>query len=243
MSGIDIQGLTVQRGGRHIVRDASINIKPGQVTALLGPNGAGKSSLVLALAGVLPTEKGEVLLDGRNFAHKRPELIRAAGVSALPEGHQILTDLTVEENLRAAGSLLAKKELKKAISDALVVFPELEPKLHHRGENLSGGQQQMLARAQALIAKPRFLLADELSLGLAPMIVNRLMSVIVEIAQSGVGVLLIEQYTTLALEIANWVYVLDRGVIRFSGLPAEVKANPKILHDTYLAGKFDQVKV
>ncbi len=101
----------------------------------------------------------------------------------------------------------------------------------------------MLALAQALVAKPRFLLADELSLGLAPMIVNRLMGVIVKIAQSGVGVLLIEQYTTLALEIADWVYVLDRGVIRFSGLPAEVKANPKILHDTYLAGKFDQVKV
>jgi branched-chain amino acid transport system ATP-binding protein len=241
MTSVDIQGLTVSRGGRPVVRNASINIRPGQITALLGPNGAGKSSLVLAIAGILPSEKGEVLFNGQNLARKRPEVIRAAGISAVPEGHQILTDLTVEENLKAAGSSLTKFELKKAISDALAVFPELESKLQHRGGNLSGGQQQMLALAHALVGKPQFLLADELSLGLAPVIVNRLMEVIVEITKSGVGVLLIEQYTTIALKIAQWVYILDRGMIRFSGLPADVKANPKILHDAYLAGKFEQV--
>jgi len=239
---IDIQNLTVSRGGRPVVRDVSLNIKQGKITALLGANGAGKSSLVLGLAGTLPLDKGGVFLDGQNLAHKRPEVIRAAGISAVPEGHQILTDLTVEENLKAAGSSLSKLELKEAVSEALTVFPELEPRLNQRSGTLSGGQQQMLALAQALVGKPRFLLVDELSLGLAPLIVSRLMEVVVAIAKSGIGVLLIEQYTTIALEIANWVYILDRGVIRFSGLPAEVKSNPKILHDTYLAGKFDQVK-
>lgn len=240
MTGIDIQELTVSRGGRPVVRDASINIKPGQITALLGPNGAGKSSLVLAVAGALPLDQGNVMLNGKNLARQRPDRIRAAGISAVPEGHKILTDLTVEENLRAAGSSLTISELKQAISEALAIFPELEPKLNQLGGTLSGGQQQMLALAQALVGKPKFLLADELSLGLAPLIVNRLMEVIVKIAKSGVGILLIEQYTTIALKIADWVYVLDRGSIRFSGPPADVKANQKILHDAYLAGKFDQ---
>jgi branched-chain amino acid transport system ATP-binding protein len=241
VTGVYVYGLTVSRGGRPVVRDASINIRPGQITALIGPSGAGKSSLVLAVAGVLQPDKGEVLLEGRDFAHKRPEIIRAAGISAVPEGHQILTELTVEENLKAAGSLLSIPDLKQAISEVLAVFPELESKLKARAGNLSGGQQQMLALAQALIGKPRFLLVDELSLGLAPMVVTRLMEVVVEIAKSGVGVLLIEQYTTIALKVAHWVYVLDRGTICFSGPPSEIRANPNILHEAYLAGKFDQV--
>jgi len=238
-NGIDIQGLTVSRGGRPVVRDASLSIAPGKITALLGPNGAGKSSLVLAIAGALKPDVGQIRLDGNDLAGKRPEVIRAVGIAAVPEGHQVLTDLTVEENLLAAGSMHPRPELKTALADALKVFPELEPKLSQRAGNMSGGQQQMLALAQALMCKPRFLLADELSFGLAPLIVTRLMLVIEDIAAAGVGVLLIEQFTTIALKIAHHVYVLDRGAIRFDGSPNEIKANPEILHATYLAGQFD----
>ena len=237
-AGIEIQGLTVSRGGRPVVREASLSIEPGKITALLGPNGAGKSSLVLALAGVLRPDAGQVRLDGRDLTGQRPEVIRMAGVAAVPEGHQILTELTVEENLRAAGNHLPHLELKKAMAGALGVFPELTPKVAQRAGTLSGGQQQMLALAQALVSRPRYLLADELSFGLAPLIVVRLMEVIVEIAKSGVGVLLIEQYTTIALKLAHRVYVLDRGVIRFDGSPTEIKANPDVLHAAYLAGDF-----
>jgi branched-chain amino acid transport system ATP-binding protein len=237
-TGIEIQELTVSRGGRPVVRNASLAIEPGQITALLGPNGAGKSSLVLALAGLLKPDSGQVRLAGLNLTGQPPELIRAAGIAAVPEGHQILTDLTLEENLRAAGSFLSKSALTGAVADALTVFPELKPRLTQRAGNLSGGQQQMLSLAQALVGKPKYLLADELSFGLAPLIVSRLMGVVTEIAQSGIGVLLIEQFTTVALKLAHRVYVLDRGVIRFDGSPAEIQANPDVLHDTYLAGKF-----
>jgi len=236
--GIEIRELTVSRGGRPVVRNVSLSIEPGQITALLGPNGAGKSSLVLALAGTLKPDSGQVRLDGRELTGQRPEVIRAAGVAAVPEGHQILTDLTVEENLRAAGSYLSQPALAEAVTKALAVFPELEPRVSQRAGSLSGGQQQMLSLAQALVSQPKYLLADELSFGLAPLIVARLMDVVAEIAQSGVGVLLIEQFTTIALQLAHRVYVLDRGEIRFEGSPAEIKANPNVLHDTYLAGKF-----
>jgi branched-chain amino acid transport system ATP-binding protein len=238
-SGIEVQQLTVSRGGRPVVRNASLVIEPGKITALLGPNGAGKSSLVLAMAGALKPDAGQVQIDGRDVAGQRPEMIRAAGVAAVPEGHKVLTQLSVEDNLLAAGSMLSKADLKKAVSDALAVFPELEPRAAQRAGTLSGGLQQMVALAQALVSKPRYLLADELSFGLAPLIVSRLMDVIADIARSGVGVLLIEQFTTIALRIAQRVYVLDHGVIRFDGSPDELKQNPGILHAAYLAGDFN----
>ena len=237
--GIEVEQLTVSRGGRPVVRNASLAIEPGKITALLGPNGAGKSSLVLAMAGALKPDSGQVRIDGRAVTGQRPEMIRAAGVAAVPEGHKVLTQLSVEDNLIAAGSMLSKVDLKKAVADALAVFPELEPRSAQRAGTLSGGLQQMVALAQALVSKPRYLLADELSFGLAPLIVSRLMDVIADIARSGVGVLLIEQFTTIALKIAQRVYVLDHGVIRFDGSPAEIKNNPSILHAAYLAGDFN----
>jgi branched-chain amino acid transport system ATP-binding protein len=146
--------------------------------------------------------------------------------------------LTAEENLMAAGSQLSNPDLKRAIDYALSVFPELKALLKQQAGTMSGGQQQMVAIAQALITRPKYLLFDELSLGLAPLIVQRLMQVVEQVVQEGIGVLLIEQFTTLALKLAHHVYVLDRGVICFEGTPAELEANPDVLHDAYLAGKF-----
>jgi branched-chain amino acid transport system ATP-binding protein len=237
-TGLEVKTLDVSRGGRPVLRQVSLGVEPGRVTALLGANGAGKSTLVLAMAGALRPDAGQVLIDGSDLAGKPPDVIRMAGVSAVPEGHQVLTALTAEENLIAAGSQLSKVELKQAIDYALSVFPELKSWLKQPAGTMSGGQQQMVALAQALVTRPKYLLFDELSLGLAPLIVQRLMAVVEQVVQEGIGVLLIEQFTTLALKLAHQVYVLDRGVIRFSGSPADLEANPDVLHDAYLAGKF-----
>jgi len=147
----------------------------------------------------------------------------------------VLTDLTVEENLRVAGTALRRRELDQAVERAMETFPELKPRYGVRAGALSGGQQQMLVLGQAIVSQPRYILADELSFGLAPMIVARLIPVLEAFAANGVGVLLIEQFTHIALRIAQHVYVMERGRIRFSGEPEALRQNPDILHSAYLA--------
>jgi branched-chain amino acid transport system ATP-binding protein len=232
---LEAKALRVARGGKAIIHGIDLEIAPGRITALLGPNGAGKSSLVLALAGALPLTSGEVLLDGASIVGRRPEAIRRLGVAAVPEGHRVLGDLTVEENLRVAGGHIKGAGLRAAIDEVLGTFPELVTKLQARAGDLSGGQQQMVVLAQAIIGRPKFLLADELSFGLAPVIVARLVPVLVELARQGIGILLIEQFTTVALKVADSAYVMERGRIRFSGSPDELRENADILHSAYLA--------
>jgi branched-chain amino acid transport system ATP-binding protein len=235
---LEINALHVRRGAKRVLNNVSLIVEPGQVSALLGANGAGKSSLVLAVAGMLPIESGSIRANQQDLTRARPEAIRAAGIAAVPEGHLVLSALSVEENLIAAGSLLSNAALKRNIDEALTLFPELKPLLKQRAGTLSGGQQQMVAISQALMANPKVVLFDELSLGLAPVVINRLVAVIEALVRSGLGVLLIEQFTTIALKLAHRVYVLERGVMRFDGTPAELQANPSVLHDAYLAGKF-----
>ena len=218
-----------------MLRDVDLTIAPGEITALLGANGAGKSSLVLTLAGALAPTSGAIRMDDTPIRGLRPEKIRALGIAAVPEGHQVLSDLTVEDNLKVAGSHLTRAELKPAIETALETFPELRERLRARSGSMSGGQQQMLALAQAIIAKPRYLLADELSFGLAPVIVARLVPVLQKLASQGVGVLLIEQFTHIALKIARTAYVMERGRICFAGQSEELVKNPDILHSAYLS--------
>jgi branched-chain amino acid transport system ATP-binding protein len=235
MIGLQVKALNVVRGGKLVLHKVDLTIAPGKITALLGANGAGKSSLVLAIAGALPVSTGQILLEETSLAGLRPESVRARGVAAVPEGHQVLFDMTVEDNLKVAGSHLKRSEANAAITAALDAFPELRERLQARSGNLSGGQQQMVALAQAIIAKPRYLLADELSFGLAPVIVARLVPVLQRLAAHGVGVLLIEQFTHIALKIADAAYVMERGRICFSGRPEELVRNPAILHSAYLA--------
>ena len=236
MSGsLKIQGLTVARGGKQVLHGVDLDIRPGRITTLLGANGAGKSSLVLAIAGALPAASGKIEVEGRSIVGLRPEAVRGLGVAAVPEGHQVLGDLSVADNLKASGSHLTRAALGPAIRAALDTFPELRPKLSARSGDLSGGQQQMLALGQAIVAKPRYLLADELSFGLAPIIVARLTPVLEKLASAGVGVLLIEQFTHIALKLAHYAYVMERGRICFAGEPTELVRNPNILHSAYLA--------
>lgn len=235
-TGLSVKALRVARGEKEVIHGVDLDIAPGRVTALLGPNGAGKSSLVLAIAGALPVATGQVHADGKLLTGLRAEAVRHLGIAAVPEGHRVLTDLTVQENLLVAGNHLDRRALSAAVQEALGTFPELREKLGQRAGDLSGGQQQMVVLAQAIIGNPRYLLADELSFGLAPVIVARLVPVVTQLAERGVGVLLIEQFTTIALQISHHCYVMERGRISFSGSPEELKRDPNILHSAYLAG-------
>jgi branched-chain amino acid transport system ATP-binding protein len=231
---LGLQGITVERGRRTVVRDVSIKIPAGEVTALLGPNGAGKSSLVLAVGGVLRLQAGSVLLNGRDLAGRRPERIRQAGIAIVPEGRRLLTDLTVEDNIRVATYALPREQAQAGRERVLELFPEIARRLSAPARMLSGGEQQMVVLAQALVCEPRFMLIDELSLGLAPVIVNRLIPAIRAVAESGIGVLLIEQFATVALGLANGAHVMEGGRMRFSGLASELREKPELLRSAYL---------
>jgi branched-chain amino acid transport system ATP-binding protein len=233
-STLSLQGMTVARGGRDVVRDVTIDIPQGEITALLGPNGAGKSTLVLAVGGVIRPRKGAVMLDGRDWVGRRPERIRNAGVAIVPEGRRLLPQLTVEDNIRVAMYALPRSQAVAGRARALELFPELERLLGSAARSLSGGEQQMVVLAQALVSQPRYVLIDELSLGLAPVVVNRLIPTIREVAESGIGVLLIEQFATVALGLATRAYVMEGGRLQFSGSASELKDNPALLHSAYL---------
>lgn len=234
---LTVRNLVVHRGGKGVLHGIDLDVPPGQITALVGANGAGKSSTVMAIAGVIPVLSGSIEADGKPLHPGRPEWVCAAGVAVVPEGHRVLGDLSVLDNLRVAASGLAVPAAAKAVDRVLTVFPELHAKLDTPGRSLSGGQKQMVSIAQALVAQPRYLVVDELSLGLAPTIVKRLTDVVKDAAASGVGVLLIEQFTSLALSVSNLAFVLERGRIAFSGTADELSEKPEILHSSYLASK------
>ncbi|MGH2916758.1 MAG: ABC transporter ATP-binding protein [Solirubrobacteraceae bacterium] len=231
---LKLEGLVVPRGGRDVVRDVTIEITPGEVTALLGPNGAGKSSMVLAVGGVLQLTSGKVMLDGSDLAGRRPEHIRRAGLAIVPEGRRLLPELTVDDNLLVATYSLSAADAKASRARALEMFPELSKRLTNPARALSGGEQQMVVLAQALVSRPKFLIIDELSLGLAPVVVGRLIPTIKAVTETGVGVLLIEQFATVALGMSNRAYVMEGGRIQYSGTAAELQAKPDLLHSAYL---------
>jgi branched-chain amino acid transport system ATP-binding protein len=231
-----LEGLSVPRGGHTVVQDVTLEIPPGEVTTLLGANGAGKSTLVLAIGGVLRPSGGRVLLGDVDLTRKPPERIRAAGVAVVPEGRRMLPRLTVEDNLRVATFSLPREEKKAGMDRALELFPELEKRLQSQASLMSGGEQQMLVLAQALVSRPKVLLIDELSLGLAPVVVKRLVPTIQAVADSGTGVLLIEQFAYLALSLAKTAYVLENGRIRYQGSAEQLKQSPDVLHSAYLSG-------
>jgi branched-chain amino acid transport system ATP-binding protein len=231
-----IEGVSVPRGGRLVVEEVSLEIPPGEVTTLLGPNGAGKSSLVLAVAGVLRPSAGRILLGDRDLTRRAPEQIRTAGLAVVPEGRRLLPALSIEDNLRVATYALSRAQRRDGLAYALELFPELKARWGVQGRLLSGGEQQMVVLAQALVSRPNTLLVDELSLGLAPVIVKRLVPTIESVAANGVGVLLIEQFAHLALSLANAAYVLEGGRMRYKGTADDLKNRPGVLRSAYLMG-------
>ncbi len=231
---LSIADLCVPRGGREVLHDVSLDIVPGEVTALLGPNGAGKSTLVLTVAGAIKPTSGTVTLGDEDLTKRRPEKIRQAGLAVVPEGRRLLPELTIADNLRVATYALTPDEAERGTAYALELFPELKDRWDAPGRSLSGGQQQMVVLAQALVSQPTVLIVDELSLGLAPLVVKRLVPTLGAVASSGVAVLLIEQFAHVALGLANVAYVLEGGRIRYRGTSRELKDNPEKLHSAYL---------
>ncbi len=219
------EGLVAGYGKVTIVRDVDLEVRQGEVAALLGPNGAGKTTTILTLAGELAPLGGIVrfrAFEGNLPLHKRAR----AGLALVTDARAVFMRMTVAENLRAF----------RTTADALIeLFPELQPHLGRRVALLSGGQQQMLALGLALSRRPTVILADELSMGLAPMIVDRLFAVLRAAADDGVGVLLVEQHVHKAMTIADRVYVMDRGRIAISGTADELGQRVDEIQSSYLA--------
>jgi branched-chain amino acid transport system ATP-binding protein len=234
MSVLHITNAVVTRGGRPVVKGVNIEVPGGEVTTLLGPNGAGKSSLALAICGLLATTTGTISIDDKVISNAKPEKVRASGVSVVPEGRRLLTDLTVAENMKAAMYSLPKGDAEAGLTYVLELFPELEKRWDIGARLLSGGEQQMVVLGQALVARPKILVIDELSLGLAPLVVKRLVPTLTQVASTGVGILLIEQFAHIALSVAHRAYVLEGGEVRYDGTAGQLIEKPELLHSAYL---------
>lgn len=226
---LETKGLSAGYGGQPVVHDVDITVAEGEIVALLGANGAGKTTTLLTMAGELPPIGGEVLIDGE--ATDAPLFRRARnGLGYITEERSVFMGLSARDNLRAGGVSTAK---------ALELFPELERVMSTRGGLLSGGEQQMLTLARALAREPRLLLADELSLGLAPIIVDRLLKAVRAAADAGTAVLMVEQYARKALEYADRVYVMAGGHIRMSLVAGEAREHLGDIEAAYLSGAGD----
>jgi branched-chain amino acid transport system ATP-binding protein len=223
---LEARGLSAGYGSLAAVRELDLHVDAGEIVALLGPNGAGKTTTLKTLAGALPPLGGEVLWKGEPTRESIQRRARR-GLAYVPEERSVFMGLTAAENLRVGDGPQSK---------AIELFPELEIHLKRKAGLLSGGQQQMLSLGRALASGPEVLLADELSLGLAPLLVQRLMRAVEAAAASGVGVLLVEQHARAALSVAQRVYVLQRGRVALEGTSQEILGRLDEVEQTYLAG-------
>jgi branched-chain amino acid transport system ATP-binding protein len=234
-----LENLVVRYGEIEALHGLSLAVEPGEIVTLLGANGAGKSTTLRAISGLNKPAAGDIRFDGRSIAALGPEAIVKLGVSHVPEGRRIFPGLTARENVMLGASnrgRLAKAALNKEVDEMFDLFPDLKAFAHALGWTLSGGQQQMVAVARGLMARPRLLLLDEPSLGLAPVIVQKVFAMIAAIRQRGAAVLLVEQNARMALSVADRGYVLETGRLALSGKPDELWRNDDV-RAAYLGGK------
>jgi len=231
---LDVRDLHVHYGKIHALRGVSLSLAKDQIVTLIGANGAGKSTTLRAISGILAATDGNVSYDGQSLSELAPHLIVGKGIVQVPEGRRIFARLTVAENLRVGAFIHDDKRwIADAEARALAMFPVLKQRLKQVAGTLSGGEQQMLAMARALMSNPRVLLLDEPSMGLAPILVQQIFDTIVEIRKQGVAVLLVEQNAFLALQIADYGYVIETGEIVLEGPGQDLLANPRV-KDAYL---------
>ena len=229
---LQVSGLRVHYGMIEAVKGIDLTIAGGRITALLGANGAGKSTTLLTLSGLLRSSSGSIFFDGVELRDLPPHRIVELGLIQVPEGREILTTLSVRENL-LLGAYRHRDEIEEDLAKVLVLFPRLKERLHGPAGNLSGGEQQMLAIARALMARPRLLLLDEPSMGLAPLLVREIFKTLRCLNEGGLTILLVEQNVRQALRIAHFAYVLENGRVALAGPSEELLDNPKVI-DAYL---------
>ena len=224
---LKIKDLKVNYGGIEAVKGVSFDVPEGEIVTLIGANGAGKSSTLRAIAGLVKPAAGSIEFNGEDITAKEPNAIVSKGITLVPEGRKIFPDLTVLENLKI-GAYLRNDDLTEDINWVYDLFPRLKERSWQEGGTLSGGEQQMLAVGRALMSRPKIIMMDEPSLGLAPIIVRGIFDIIKEINARGVTVLLIEQNANMALKTAHAGYVLETGRITMSGTGAELLADEKV---------------
>ena len=236
---ISLEGLVVRYGEIEALHGLSIAVEAGEVVTLLGANGAGKSTTLRAISGLLKPAQGDILFDGQSIAGLAPESIVKLGIARVPEGRRLFPGLTARENIMLGASnrgRIAKSQLLVESDEMFDLFPDIRPFADALGWTLSGGQQQMVAVARGLMAKPRLLLLDEPSLGLAPVIVQKVFAIIGEIRRRGTTVLLVEQNARMALSVADRGYVLETGTLAVQGKPGELWSNDEV-RAAYLGGR------
>jgi branched-chain amino acid transport system ATP-binding protein len=235
---LSLEGLNVRYGEIEALRGVSLSVEAGEVVTLLGANGAGKSTTLRAISGLLKPSSGDVKFDGKSIIALEPEAVVKLGIAHVPEGRRLFPGLTARENIMLGASnrgRVAKDVLMRESDEMFDLFPDIRPFADALGWTLSGGQQQMVAVARGLMAKPRLLLLDEPSLGLAPVIVQKVFAIIGEIRKRGTTVLLVEQNARMALSVADRGYVLETGRLAVSGKPGELWSNDAV-RAAYLGG-------
>ena len=233
---LEARGLDVAYGKVTVLEDVDFSVTAGEVVALLGTNGAGKSTLLKAVSGILRPRRGTLLLDGDDMTRFRPAQIVARGVVQMPGGRATFPGLTVRENLVIGGVTVERADRDGRVDEVFEQFPWLAERHGQLAGTLSGGQQQMLALARALMARPRLLMIDELSLGLAPTIVSELLSVVAALRERGVAVVIVDQHVNLALELSDRAYFLERGRVRFEGPASDLRGRTDLLRAVFFAG-------
>jgi branched-chain amino acid transport system ATP-binding protein len=225
---LQIEGLDVFYGQIHALKGVGLEVRRGEIVAILGNNGAGKTTTLKSISGLLVPRRGRIALEGRALSGVPPHEIVLRGIGHVPEGRRIFNRLTVRENLMMGAYLRKDDGVPADLERVFTLFPVLQERLGQVGGTLSGGEQQMLAIGRALMANPRLLLLDEPSMGLAPVVVERIFETVLDINRQGTTILLVEQNAAMALTIAHRGYVLETGTIALSGTAAELAENPEV---------------